>query len=257
MPTISSSLVQPLVTPSTALFTSARTRPCTAPLESSSRVTCTCPSFCSSFTPAGRWLSTLPLGPCTVTTLPCTCTFTPWGTVIGFFPIRDIAKSFWFLNAIVWASCRSVLFLISALQLETRNRKLETASPHFAQQFAAHALLARLAPGHHAFGRGEDVDAQPAQHARNLVAAHVDAASRPRDAVQVGDRALVVAAVFQVHAQNLVSLFLHRLEAGDVALFLEDAGQLQLQLGGGNIQFGVTGVDRIANARQKICHRIG
>src|ERR1700676_1201904 len=37
MPTISSSLVQPLVTPSTALLTSARTSPCTAEGASSAR----------------------------------------------------------------------------------------------------------------------------------------------------------------------------------------------------------------------------
>ncbi len=43
----------------------------------------------------------------------------------------------------------------------------------------------------------------------------------------------------------------------DVALFLEDAGDFGLQLGGRNIQLLVTRTDRIANAGQKVCYWIG
>src|SRR5436853_4686865 len=92
MPTISSSLVQPLVTPSTALFTSARARPCTAACESFSRTASNCPSCCSTRTPLGSAVSTLPLGPCTETTLPSTLILTPCGTAIGFLPILDIKE---------------------------------------------------------------------------------------------------------------------------------------------------------------------
>ena len=47
------------------------------------------------------------------------------------------------------------------------------------------------------------------------------------------------------------------LVVGDVALFLQNAGNLQLQLGGRNIHFLVPCVDRVANARQHVCDRIG
>src|SRR5438270_10007461 len=90
IPTISSSFFQPLVTPSTALNTSARASPWTADCESFSRVASRCPSFCSSLIPPGTGVSNLPLGPCTETRLPWILTFTPAGTAIGFFPILDI-----------------------------------------------------------------------------------------------------------------------------------------------------------------------
>src|SRR6185312_4026982 len=48
-----------------------------------------------------------------------------------------------------------------------------------------------------------------------------------------------------------------RLEVGDVALFLENAGNLRLQLRGRNIQFLMTRPYGIANPRQKIRYRIG
>ena len=88
MPTISSSRVQPLVTPSTALLTSARASPCTAACESFSRIATMFPSFCSTLMPAGSGVSSLPFGPCTATVLPSTLTVTPLGIAIGFFPIR-------------------------------------------------------------------------------------------------------------------------------------------------------------------------
>src|SRR5208283_580475 len=99
MPTISRSLVQPLVTPSTALLTSARARPCTAACESFSRIATRLPSFCSILIPDGRDVSSLPFGPWTITVLPSILTVTPFGIAIGFFPIRDIssALSLWLL----------------------------------------------------------------------------------------------------------------------------------------------------------------
>src|SRR5580692_2220560 len=90
MPTISSSLVQPLVTPCTALKTNARVSPWTAAYLSSSRFTCSVPSLVSSWMPLAINADTLPLGPSTRTVLPSTLYFTPVGSGIGFFPIRDI-----------------------------------------------------------------------------------------------------------------------------------------------------------------------
>src|ERR1035437_1344965 len=90
MPTMSSSRVQPLVTPCTALNTSARVRPCTAACLSVSRTTLRCPSAVSSEIPSAIIADTLPLGPSTKTVLPCTVYLTLVGSAIGFFPIRDI-----------------------------------------------------------------------------------------------------------------------------------------------------------------------
>src|SRR5579872_6901050 len=92
MPTISRSRVHPLVTPSTALLTRARAKPWTAAWESFSRIASRCPSCCWTLMPAGSWVSSLPFGPCTATVLPSILTVTPFGSGIGFFPIRDIDK---------------------------------------------------------------------------------------------------------------------------------------------------------------------
>src|SRR5208337_134736 len=64
-------------------------------------------------------------------------------------------------------------------------------------------------------------------------------------------------AVLQIHAQDLVALFFRRLEVRDIALFLQNAGNLRLQLGNWNIHFLVPRADRVADARQHVCDRIG
>ena len=43
--------------------------------------------------PRGNWVSSLPLGPCTLTTVPSILTATPLGSGIGFLPILDISFS--------------------------------------------------------------------------------------------------------------------------------------------------------------------
>src|ERR1019366_2174077 len=90
MPTISSSRVQPLVTPCTALNTRARVSPCTAACFSVSRLTCRAPSFVSSVMPSAINAETLPLGPSTRTVFPSTLYLTPEGSGITFLPMRDI-----------------------------------------------------------------------------------------------------------------------------------------------------------------------
>jgi hypothetical protein len=118
-------------------------------------------------------------------------------------------------------------------------------------------LFPRLAACHHSLGSGEDVDPQPAEHAWNIIPSHIHAAPGPRNALQVGDGGIIVLAVFQVNAQDLSAFFLCRLEIGDIAFFFQNARDFQLQLGGRNIELLVTRVDRITNARQQICDRIG
>src|SRR5580698_4490862 len=112
MPTISRSFDHPLVTPSTALKTSARVRPCTAACDSFSRLATMCPSLVSSLMPAGMTCSTFPLGPSTTIVLPLTVYLTPCGNGIGCFPIRDISKSF--------MACESRTKLLSFVPLQPR-----------------------------------------------------------------------------------------------------------------------------------------
>src|ERR1700761_7169628 len=106
MPTMSSSFFQPAVTPCTALNTSARVSPCTAAYLSLSRFTCSVPSLVSSLMPSATSAETLPLGPSTRTVLPSTLYFTPLGSAIGFFPIRDI-------DSILHLACESRRTVVS------------------------------------------------------------------------------------------------------------------------------------------------
>src|SRR6266567_1261959 len=233
IPTISSSRVQPLVTPSTALFTRARARPCTAACESFSRTATRVPSLCSTLIPPGSAVSNFPLGPCTATLSPSILTVTPWGIGIGFFPIRDI---------------RSALApgLLAA-----------TLLPDFAQQFAAYPFAPGLASRHHAPRRGKDVDPHASKHAGNLCAAHIDAASRPRYPLGLRDGSLIVSAILQVNPDHLMTLFLSRFEVGDEPLFLQDAGNLPLQPGRRNTHYLLAGVARIPHPRKPVSGPIG
>src|ERR1700733_9330968 len=107
--------------------------------------------------------------------------------------------------------------------------------PNFAENLAADTFATGLTAGHDALGGGHDGDAETALHAADFVAAEVDAAAGARDALEVADDGFVVGAVLEVHAQNLLTVLLSGLVIGDVALFLEDAGDLGLELGGGDV----------------------
>src|SRR4051812_16335538 len=187
--------------------------------------------------PLGIDASTLPFGPCTATVLPRSSTFTPCGSTIGFLPTLDIFYSF----------LSSSPDLVQASSTFTKIFEIDLV--HFAQNFAANALFARLPPRHHALGRSEDVDAQSAQHPADLIAAYVDAATGPRDAGDGVDHRLIVRPVLQVHAQHTLALFFAGLEVGDEALFLQDAGDLQLQLGSRHVHLRVSRPLRITDAR--------
>src|SRR5215469_7901527 len=249
IPTISSSRVHPLVTPSTALFTRARVNPCNADCESFSRRATIWPSCCSTLIPVGTFVSSLPFGPCTATVLPSILTVTPLGIAIGFFPIRDIKKllSFSYLAAVsgdpeLAAHCSS----LNVVSL-----------PNLAEDLASKTLFARLPPRHHTARRRQNIDSETAQHTGNLRPAHINAAAGTRHTLDVRDRGLVVVVVLQIYSDNLVPLFFRRLEVRNVAFFLQNAGNLQLQLRSGHIDFLVPGADRIANARKHVCDRIG
>src|SRR5262245_13600598 len=92
--------------------------------------------FTSTFGSAGRPI--VPSGPFTEMFPEAMVTSTPFGTGTGYLAILDI-------------------------------------SGHDAENFAANAVGARLAVGHHAARSRQNGDAEPVHHLRNIVAAAIDA----------------------------------------------------------------------------------
>src|SRR5262245_20333390 len=226
---MSSSFLKPCVTPRTALATRLRASPWNLPSSASSRTVraTRLASSCLNAMPGGSAWRSLPFGPCTSTAPSDTCTLTPAGIGMGFLPIRDMVNS-----------------------------------PDVAEDFAADALLARLAAGHHAARRGQDGGAQPAEHGRDVLAAEVDAAAGTADALDAGDDALAARPVLEQDADGLLHLAglgrgVHHLEALDVAFVLENPGDLQLERRGRDVHARVPRDGGIPDARQHVGNRIG
>src|SRR5438552_17133818 len=176
--------------------------------------------------PCGIAKDNLPFGPCTSIFPLCRPIFTPAGNGIGFCPMRDIFS----------------IFLNQKYRL-----------PNLAKNLAAHFGLARRSAAHQPFRRGHDADAQPAHHWANIGRSEIRARARTRNALQSGDYAAPVRRVLQEDTQHLARLVLvHQLVGRDVALFLQDARNLGLELRDWNIDALVLGGRRVAEARQKI-----
>src|SRR5690606_22898653 len=108
----------------------------------------------SLFTSSAR----LPFGPFTVSARPFNSTVTPLLRGTGRFATLDIA-------------CHSLSLAVVAVPLR--------ALRNDAQHFAAVPFGARLAVAHDAARRGDDRNAQPALHDRQLVGRFVNAQARP------------------------------------------------------------------------------
>src|SRR5581483_299213 len=201
MPTISSSRVKPVETPCTALAARARVKPWRAAWSSEARLISSLPSACWTLMPSGSGTLSLPFGPVTSSCAP-TWIFTPFGSGIGFFPIRDIDQNL---------------------------------LPHATENLAAHVFLVGVAAGHHTARRGQNINSETSQHARDLGLADIDTAARPRDALDGGDDGRIVVAVLEINLDGLLGALFRDLEVGDVALFFEDARDLSFELGSGDI----------------------
>src|SRR6185437_10821766 len=153
----------------------------------------------SRFTTTSRAMRCLsvPSGPFTVSSPWPTVTSTFSGMTTGFFPMRDMSRS----------------------------------SDHDAEHFAADARLARAAVGHHAPRGGDDRDPQPVHHARDVLAALVDAQPRARDALDLLDHGLA-GVVLQPDLDHGLAVVVALGEVLDVALVLQDLGDGALHLGG-------------------------
>src|SRR5579885_2150994 len=203
-PTISSSLVNPVDTPVTMLATSERVRPCSARFcrSSSGRSTIRVASSWRTVISPGRSRSSCPCGPLTAMRPPLIVTLTPEGTVIGLRPTRLIAAS----------------------------------SPHVAQDLTTDPALARLPVGHEPLAGRQHGNAEPAEHARQVIGLRVDPQARLGHAPQSGDGPAAVRRVLHLDLEDAAGplrIVVHRVP-GDVALPLEQGGQVLLQLGGGH-----------------------
>src|SRR5262245_52144560 len=173
---------------------SARSSP-----RSVGRVTISSSSWRSTFIRTGTCCVSSPSGPLTITRPGSMAMLTPAGTGIGRLPILLMSRS-----------------------------------PDEGDDLAADAALSRGAVGDEPARSREDRGAHPAQDARQPVLSRVDAAAGLGHALQVGDHALAAAAVLQLDDELVERLAALDVVVLDVALLLEEAGDLDLQLGRGH-----------------------
>src|SRR5918994_561807 len=202
---------------------SVRVRPCSERevRSSSGRVTSTW--FSSSFTSMGlaTVIEVSPFGPSTVTAVPSTLTSTPEGMSMGSRPIRDMEL------------------------------------PHVGEDFSAYALLLGLAVGEQTAGSGQDRDAEAAEHLGELRRLRVDAEAGLGDALDASDRALAVRAELELEREGLADASIGHLEVGDVALLLQDLGDVRLELGVGHRHGVVVSGVGVPQTGQHVSDRVG
>src|SRR3954447_13306259 len=235
---MSSSFLKPSVTPCTAFAMRLRARPWYLASSGSSvdRFACSVPSASSKLMPLGNGCRILPFGPCTSTSPSATLTVTPFGIVIGFLPIRDM-----FVSRRSWWS---------------------RVLPDITEHFAADADLDGFPPGHHAARRGQDAGAEPGQHLGHVVVAEIDTAAGAADPLDSGDEPLPVRPVFQEHPQHLADgrrlagRRVQELEALDIPLVLQDAGDVGLDARGRHVDACVLRAHGIPDPREHVCDRI-
>src|SRR5215831_13749359 len=197
---------------------SARTCP-----SSLGRVTVMTPSLWDTSMGSATSSESFPLGPVTVTSRPSMVTSTPPGIVTGIRPIRDIAVS----------------------------------SPDVGEDFPAYATLDRLLVGHQAAGGGDDGDAKPAEHPRQVVLFRVHAQTGLGHPLEARDRPLTGRPVLEQDHEVLADLGILHAPAGDVALLLEDLRDVDLDRGAGHAHGVVVCGVGVAQTGQHVCDRVG
>src|SRR5262249_42745012 len=126
-----------------------------------------------------------------------------------------------------------------------------------ADYFATDVLAPGLSIGHQTARCRHYIDTQPAEDLWYRLAAGVHPASRLRHALHLCEDLLTLAAVAQVNANRLARALAGQLVVVDEALFLEDARDLQLHVGGGHVYFLVLRRVCVSYAGQHICYWIG
>src|SRR4249920_2366688 len=205
--------------------TSDLDRPCSARTLPSSLglVTVMTPSFWDTSMGSATSSESCPLGPLTVTSRPLMVTSTPLGIGTGIRPIRDIAVS----------------------------------SPDVGEDFPAHAALDRLPVGHQATRGGDDGDAKPPEHPRQVVLLRVHAQPGLGHPLEARDRPLTGRPVLEQDHEVLADLGVLHTPAGDVALLLEDLRDVDLDRGAGHAHRVVVCRVGVAQTGQHVCDRVG
>src|SRR6266511_2585369 len=223
-PWISRRFSKPFVTPSTMFAISDRVRPCSA--RSSPRsvglVTTSSSSLRSTVIRAGICCVSSPSGPLTITRPGSMAMFTPVGTGMGCLPMRLMERL-----------------------------------PDEGDDLAADAALRGRSIGDETVRGGQDRGAHAAKHARQAVLARIDAAAGLGHALEVGDHALAAAAVLQLDDEVVERLAALDVEVLDVALFLEQAGNLDLELGRGHDDAVLQRLVGVADAGEHVGYGIG
>src|SRR4051794_21531728 len=161
MPSTFSFFSYPSTTPLTMFWIRLRVSPCSDRLTRSSSARVTRIAFwsasCLTVISGRKLVSSLPLGPSTRMTLPCTATLTPSGTTTGCLPIRDTAHP-------TSAQSRPVA---------TGGRGL----PNGAEHLAADPFRFGLAVAHQPAAGAQDGDPEAVQHRPQVLVPGVPAAA--------------------------------------------------------------------------------
>src|SRR5437899_4619204 len=205
------------------LAISVRVRPCRARSSPRSvgRLTRIWSSTWSTWRRAGMsWLSS-PSGPLTITRPATIETPTPSGSWMGLFPIRLIPRS-----------------------------------PDEADHLAADTFLLGGTARDHSGRGGQDRGAHPAEHARQAVRARVDAAAGLGDPLEDGGHALSVLSELELDHERVGPLALVDAEVLDVALLLEQPGDLLLEARVGHRRRVVHRLVGVADPTEHVGNRI-
>src|SRR6266545_4275020 len=152
-------------------------------------------------------------------------TSTPEGTATGSFPMRDMP--------------------------------VPLPLPDVGEDFAAHAVPLGLTVGLETRGRRDDRDAEATENVRQFGRFCVDPQAGLGHAPEAGDAALTVGAVLELDDQVLVLLARLVAVARDVALTLEDLGDVRLDLRVGKHDLVVVRRVRVTQTGQEVCDGVG
>src|SRR3954471_15725919 len=152
-------------------------------------------------------------------------TSTPEGTATGSFPMRDMS--------------------------------VPPSLPDVGEDFAAHAVALGLPVGLQATGRRDDRDTQAAENGRQFGRFCVDPQTGLGYAPKAGDAPLTVGAVLEFDDEVLVLFARLVVVARDVALALEDLGDVRLELRVRELDLVVVRRVRVTQTRQEVCDGVG
>src|SRR5437868_9739995 len=202
---------------------SVRVSPCSerSSPRSVGRVTTTVPSSCAIAMRSGTCCCRVPRGPATATRPGSTETVTPEGISMGFFPIRLIR------------------------------------SPDEADDLATDPALLRGPARDEPGGRGQDRDAHSSQHARETILPRVDPTARLGDALQARDDPFAIPAELEIDDQSIEGFALLDVIVPDVALLLEEAGDLHLHARRRHDCLVLERLVRVPDAGEHVGDRIG